>query len=545
MDEDDKTILQPPTANPQSPIANLPPLPGYRFLEVAGQGGMGTVYKAEQDTPRRFVAIKLLKKTAAQHAFYQEARLIAQLEHPHILPVYTFGEHGGAPFLVMRYLEGGSVASRLQAQGGPLDLTTAVRWASQAADALSYAHQRGIVHKDVKPSNLLLDPAGNVYLADFGIAGALQTTPGSAAVGSPAYMPPEQARGESVDARADVYALAVTLFEMLTGRPPYTAETALGVMVRHMQDPIPSARALNPAVPPALDDLLRRAMSKERENRPSSMAEFARALRLALDSPATVAVTPPAEETTRRPNWLLWGGVILLLGLCLFLLLGSGSLAAYFLGRATPTFPLSTRPPTLTAPPVTLTAPLVTLPPGLLLTDDFSDPASGFALAADADGGVTYEDGALRFTILTEGVQWTSPSGRLQAADVYVEVETEWFSRPEQGELAVLCRWQDADNYTGFGLNGRGEFAIWQERGGERVMLHDWTSSPALSETGRYPLQITCAGPLLRLAANRVILAEATDPQPAGGDIAFRATLRAPGQLIATFDNLRVTEPIP
>jgi hypothetical protein len=548
MEEDDKTLLQPVGAGtPQSQIPNpkLPgDLPGFRFLEVAGQGGMGTVYKAEQAAPRRLVAIKLLHKTAAQHAFYQEARLIAQLEHPHILPVYTFGEHGGAPFLVMRYLEGGSVAGRIQVQGGPLELATAVRWASQAADALDYAHQRGIVHKDVKPSNLLLDPAGHVYLADFGIAGALQTTPGSAAVGSPAYMPPEQARGQPVDARADVYALAVTLFEMVTGRPPYTAETALGVMVRHMQDPVPSARALNPAVPPALDDLLRRGMVKEREARPASMAEFGRALRLALDSPATVAVKP-AAAAPRRPSWLVWGGVVVLLGLCLFLLLGGGGLAAYLFGRATPTPAPNTPRPT----PGELfatddTVPATPLPDGVLLADDFSDPTSGFALAADADGGVAYDGEALRFTILTEGVQWSSPSGRVAAADVYLEVEVAWLTMPEAGEIAVLCRWQDADNYTAFGLNGRGEYAIWQERGGERVTLQDWTASPLLSGESSYTLQITCDGPLLRLAVERVILAEAADAEtPVAGDIAFSAVLRGPGELDATFDNLRVTVP--
>lgn len=532
---DDATEIQ----NPKSKIPN-PTVPGFTILDVAGRGGMGTVYKAEQAAPRRLVAIKVLSKaTADPSAFYQEARLIAQLEHPHILPIYSFGDQGGAPFLVMRYLEGGSLAGRLA--NGPVEIGTAVRWAGHIADALDYAHQRGVIHKDVKPSNILLDQAGHVYLADFGIAGTLQATPNPAAavvtVGSAAYMPPEQIRGQAVDGRTDVYALAATLFQMVTGQMPYTAETALGLMVRHMQDPIPSARALNPAVPAALDDLIRWGMAKEPAGRPASAAEFGRALRRALDSPATVAVTPPAASPPRRPPWLLITGVVLLLGLCLFTVLGGGSLAALILGRPTPTAPPSTRPPTRPA------ATGVPTEIGVLLADDFSDPLSGFALAADADGGVAYREGSLQFTTLTEGVQWFSPSGRVQAADVNIQVEIEQLSGPADSELAVICRWQDNDHYTAFGLNVQGEYAIWQERGSGREMLQEWTTSPLLTAASRYPVQISCNGSRLRLAVNRVILAEVTDPQPIEGDVALLTTMRQPGELVVTFDNLLVNRP--
>ncbi|MCC6190592.1 MAG: serine/threonine protein kinase, partial [Anaerolineales bacterium] len=251
-----------PAQQPELPVS----LPGFTLLGVAGRGGMGVVYRAEQASPRRLVALKLLGGAAVTPerlaAFQREAQVIASLEHPYIVPLYGFGEHAGQPYLAMRYLRGGSAAARLTR--GPVDLATAAGWVRAVAAALDFAHQRGLVHRDVKPSNILLDESGSAYLTDFGIAGAL-ADPASGqggALGSAAYMSPEQGRGEAVDRRADIYALAVTLFELLTGQKPYTAETALGVIVRHIHDPIPSARAIHPAVPPAVDALIQRGMAK-------------------------------------------------------------------------------------------------------------------------------------------------------------------------------------------------------------------------------------------------------------------------------------------
>jgi serine/threonine protein kinase len=207
---------------------------------------MGTVYRAEQISPRRTVAVKVLTRSSGSPetlaAFRREAETIAHLEHPNILPVYGFGEVDGAPYLVLRYLAGGSVALRLRR--GPLELPIAVRWVRSVAAALDFAHSHGLVHRDVKPSNMLLDEAGNVYLTDFGIAAASEAANTGAVIGSAIYMSPEQGSGRPADRRSDIYSLAVSLFEMVTGQPPYTAETPLGVIVRHINDPVPSAREL-------------------------------------------------------------------------------------------------------------------------------------------------------------------------------------------------------------------------------------------------------------------------------------------------------------
>src|SRR5512137_2114213 len=155
--------------------STLPQIAGYTLLGRAGQGGMGTVYKAEQISPRRSVAIKMLSGaniTAAQMtAFRREAEVVAHLEHPGIVPLYDYGETAGTPYLVLRYLAGGSVADRLRS--GPLDVATTARWIGGIADALDFAHQKGILHRDIKPSNILLDNAGNAYLTDFGLASTL------------------------------------------------------------------------------------------------------------------------------------------------------------------------------------------------------------------------------------------------------------------------------------------------------------------------------------------------------------------------------------
>src|SRR5258708_2352434 len=152
-----------------SAVNPFPNIPGFTVLVLAGQGGMGAVYKAEQHVPRRLVALKLLRQADSPEdlaSFRQEAQTVAALEHPYIVPLYTFGENEGAPYLALRFLNGGTVAQRIAK--GPIDLATAARWVIAIADALDFAHQRGIVHRDIKPSNLLLDDSNNAYLSDFG-----------------------------------------------------------------------------------------------------------------------------------------------------------------------------------------------------------------------------------------------------------------------------------------------------------------------------------------------------------------------------------------
>ncbi len=542
--------------------ATLPQIAGYTLLGRAGQGGMGTVYKAEQISPRRSVAIKMLSGaniTAAQMtAFRREAEVVAHLEHPGIVPLYDYGESAGTPYLVLRYLAGGSVADRLRS--GPLDVATAARWIGGIADALDFAHQKGILHRDIKPSNILLDSAGNAYLTDFGLASTLTAEAQASLTGSAAYMSPEQARGGVIDGRADVYSLAVTLFEMLTGQKPYTAETALGMAVRHVNDPIPSARALQPAISPALDELIQWAMAKAPEDRPQSVGEFGGRLKLALARPqarlrpATTAPSPTvisAPPTVALPvkkglSPLVWIGGIILVGVCLAgaLLAGGGILAAVsrkptatVLATATP-LPV---PPT--ASPGLLASPS---PVGLLLSDDFADPHSGFAVKSDSDGGVAYVDGQLRITVKTSGVDWFSPSQRVKSANVDIQADVQQLAGPAMSQWALVCRWQDASNYTALGLNGKGEYSIWQAHGSPTPQsLLDWTAAASLSASAGavQHVEATCSDSKLSLTVDGQLLGSVLDPNPVAGDIALMAGLREPGSAEIVFSHLVVTQP--
>ena len=560
----DGTVVNRPTASP-----NLPQIPGCKLIAIAGQGGMGTVYRAEQLSPRRIVAVKVLTRPSAGEAslaaFRREAETIAHLEHPNILPVYGFGEVNGQPYLVLRYLAGGSVALRLRR--GKLELPAVVRWARAVAAALDMAHGRGLVHRDVKPSNILLDEAGNAYLTDFGIAAAMAAAGDETVIGSAAYMSPEQGRGEPVDRRADIYALAVSVFEMLTGEKPYSAETALGMIVRHINDPIPSARELNPGVPAAVDAVIRRGMAKEPAERPQTAGEFAALLAQAAGQPAealpvagagrvqspTIIVPPVAPvappvalpaPATRRINPIVWAGIALV-AVCLLgaVLLSGGGLAAIFLNRTATPRPSSTVPPTATALP---TAAITPLPEGQLLAADFSTSDNGFGVRkADASGEVAHADGALRMTVLKTGAEFYSPSGKLNVQDVIIDVDLQQTAGPESTEFGGICRWQDKDNYSAFGISAGGQFKIWQKTNGATLRLIDWTDAPSLAGAGLSPhhLTITCSGARLGLEVDGVLLGQAEDPAPAPGDVVLFAGLRDAGSLVVDFTKVLVQAP--
>jgi len=242
----------------------------YRILNQVGQGGMATVYRAYHSAMDRYVAIKLLPRQLAESPeftgrFRQEARTIARLEHAHILPVHDYGESDGYTYLVMRYLEAGTLKDRLQQAALPLPEVD--RLFTQLADALDYAHAQGIVHRDVKPSNVLLDARLNVFLTDFGIAKLLQGdanfTSTGAMIGTPAYMSPEQALGQPVDQRSDIYSLGVILYEMVTGRVPFEADTPLAVILKHVNAPLPLPSSVKPGLPANIEKVLLKVLAKD------------------------------------------------------------------------------------------------------------------------------------------------------------------------------------------------------------------------------------------------------------------------------------------
>lgn len=274
----------------------------YELKSELGRGGMATVYLAWDPRFERNVAIKLLPRQflhdpTFRARFQREARMIAQLEHTAIVPVYDFGEHEEQPYLVMRFMDGGTLADLLA--NGPVPTQQAAFILQRIASALDYAHSRGIIHRDLKPGNILFDNQQNAYLGDFGIAKLAQATTtftGSAIIGTPAYMSPEQVHGDKeIDGRSDIYTLGVILFEMLTGEMPYRAKTPAQLLMAHVLQPVPRILETKADLPLSCDMLIRQAMAKNRDERFSTARQMAEAL--ALLAEGTVgAVTSPTQE---------------------------------------------------------------------------------------------------------------------------------------------------------------------------------------------------------------------------------------------------------
>jgi tRNA A-37 threonylcarbamoyl transferase component Bud32 len=271
----------------------------YHILGPLGEGGTATVFKAFDPNMERHVAVKVLPRQLTHDPqflgrFRQEARLLANLQHPHILPVFDFGEAEGYTYLVLPLVQTGTLKDLLR--GEPLPLEQIREIGAQVGDALDYAHSRDLVHRDVKPSNVLIDGRGNCMLTDFGIAKVAEVdakfTATGSIVGTPAYMSPEQGGGDLVDARSDIYALGVVLYEMATGRVPFEAETPVAVIFKHIQEPLPPPRTLNPELPEAVAGVIVKALAKEPGARYATAAALVKALRSAIPVAPAAAAAP-------------------------------------------------------------------------------------------------------------------------------------------------------------------------------------------------------------------------------------------------------------
>jgi serine/threonine protein kinase len=285
----------------------------YEIVEKIGAGGMATVFKAYQASINRFVAVKILPVQFAQDPnfvkrFAQEAKAIAALEHPHILPVYDFGTDEGLTYMAMRYVEGGTLANLM---GTSMPYRRIVEVVSNVARALDYAHSQGVVHRDIKPSNILIDKHGEVLLTDFGIAkmmqgpGSTQLTGTGSILGTPEYMSPEQAEGVGIDQRSDIYSLGVVLYELLTGRPPYQAQTPLAVVLKHVNEPLRPPREVKADIPLPLENVVLKSMAKKKEERYQSAAEMEQALKAALKEIEgglpTATIPAPTTQDVAQP----------------------------------------------------------------------------------------------------------------------------------------------------------------------------------------------------------------------------------------------------
>jgi serine/threonine-protein kinase len=299
----------------------------YRIVAALGEGGMAAVYKAYHANMDRYVALKILPPYFAGDPkfvgrFEHEAKTVAKLQHPNILPVFDFGRADGYTYIVMPFVQTGTLADLLSQ--GPLLLPMMAQVVRQVASALDYAHTKGVVHRDIKPTNILLDEQGNCLLTDFGIAkmveGTQIYTQTGAIVGTPAYMSPEQIRGETLDGRSDIYSLGIILYEMATGRTPFRAETPPAVFVKHLLDPLPPPRMYNADLPEGVERVILKALSKDREARYATPGEMAAALNAAtLTSVAPVQpvrikprhdgteIARPPQLPSRRRRFPAWG----------------------------------------------------------------------------------------------------------------------------------------------------------------------------------------------------------------------------------------------
>lgn len=304
----------------------------YHITERLGEGGMALVYKAYDTRLERDVALKVIRTEKAADElflkrFEREARALAQLSHPNIVHINDYGEQDGAPYLVMDYMPGGTLKDLIQ---GPMEYRQAARLLLPVARALHYAHSKNILHRDVKPGNILITESGEPMLTDFGIARILESdetadlTSTGMGVGTPSYMAPEQT-GRSFDHRVDVYALGVVFYEMVTGRTPYRADTPLATLMMHASDPLPDPKKFVSNLPQQAVRVLVKALQKKPDDRYSSMGEFAAALE-------KLAGGMGAGDDKRSPRWVGWaalGAVVVALAAAgVFLLQGKLDLRA-------------------------------------------------------------------------------------------------------------------------------------------------------------------------------------------------------------------------
>lgn len=262
----------------------------YQIIAQLGHGGMATVYKAYHLRLDRYVAVKVVHPMFTQDEaflarFEREAQIVARLDHPHIVPIYDFDEYQGQPYLVMKFIEGATLKSILAEK--TLSLADILKLVPPIADALDYAHRQGVLHRDIKPSNIMIDTAGIPYLTDFGLARMVKSGESSLShdllLGTPNYISPEQAQGKAdITARADLYSLGIVLYELVTGQVPFSADTPFAVVHSHIYVPPLAPSTVNPAIPPAVDAVLMRALAKDPNARFESASEMVSAFSAAV-----------------------------------------------------------------------------------------------------------------------------------------------------------------------------------------------------------------------------------------------------------------------
>ena len=533
-------------------------LGSYRIISQVGKGGMATVYKAYQTSMDRNVAIKVLPRQLAESAeftarFQQEARIIARLEHPHILPVFDFGESDGVTYFVMRYLEAGTLKTKMEA--GPLSLNEIDRLFTQLADALNYAHGHGIVHRDLKPANALIDGSGNLFLTDFGIAKLLESasprlTQTDAILGTPAYISPEQAKAETVNQRSDIYSLGIILYEMVTGSVPFVADTPLAVILKHISDPLPPPSVIKKDIPESIERVILKALAKDPSDRYATAAEFLSAWKRALEEKETAPHAPesksapasragmidsapqavPSSSGGGRAGWVVGCLAVVCL---VFSVAGVGFV---LFNWKTPAFltPATLTPfPTLIPIPTQLPPPLATSVPigtgEVLLQDDFSQ-TDQWGTLTDADYSIEYDGEALRMKVFqqTSWFVWSTANDEAYQ-NIHIEVTVANNDGESSTAFGIMCHLQDAsDSYYYLVMTSAGDYAIALAKEGETDLFltngDRWGNSDLITKNNAtYRVGADCGNGRLTLYVDGQQIASATDSAFTSGIVGLYA----------------------
>jgi serine/threonine protein kinase len=475
----------------------------YQIKGELGRGGFATVYRGYDPRFEREVAIKLMPPEML-HAdpqfkmrFEREAKIIAQLEHPAIVPVYDVGEENNQPYFVMRYMSGGSLSERIKAKTYSIEET--VRIIEQIAPGLDEAHSKGIIHRDLKPANILFSAKNIPLISDFGIAKFTQgdvsgNMTGSAIIGTPAYMAPEQASGDAIDGRADIYALGVILYEMVTGKQPYQADTPLGLAIKHITEPVPRILEANPSLPVWMEKVISTAMAKSPEDRFSTAVELVETIKAFLRGqtpesmvPSTVKVSPFNKTATvkkqkaaqsdsatsiqtrrRNPAYTIIGGVILLLvlGGGAYFFGGGEMLAGMFAAPTNTSVPPTSGPATQTLAPIVIqwtATPIVTNTPEIATQAITSNlpiigGADKIAFLRDNDIWVMNVDGSDRKQLTNDklpkfNLQWLKDGNTI----LYMSGKTVKTVNIENEVEEVVINYVSAEYFEGFSVSPDGK----------------------------------------------------------------------------------------
>ncbi len=418
----------------------------YIVKSELGRGGMATVYRAHDPSVDREVAIKVLPREMLhdpqfRSRFEREIKMVAALEHPSIVPIYDVGDEDGQPYFVMRYMTGGSLSDGIEK--GKFSVQDTARIIEKIARGLAYSHRKGIIHRDLKPDNILFDDNGDPFISDFGVAKLTESSgglTGSGVIGTPAYMSPEQAQGNEIDSRSDVYGLGVIIYQMLSGQQPYSADTPMGVVVKHITEPVPEILNLIPSLPNEVDAIIKTAMAKDKTNRYATTVDLAKALNMVAfghegnitnNTNTGLGSRVPSGQTaqiSRGKTGLVIAGIVLLVAVVGFFLLRNQLLVPD--QPAQTAIVPATEAPTLVAPTVEVVTPTLDVAasfapacsegvsfsiPEVKETDNFCSGKIPYAYAKAPEGG-TYnvlntDGGKCRVEAVKNGEQVFSCTG--------------------------------------------------------------------------------------------------------------------------------------